>query len=79
MPVRVEQFVGHWMRAAAAERTRIGRRGACGAPATAQLGASAVLGRTVCDRQHHFRLHIGPLTLPAFETLLPGGQRAAGG
>jgi len=33
-----------------------------------------VLGQAVFDRQHHFRVHIGPLPLAAFEALLPAGQ-----
>ena len=41
---------------------------------TAQLGASAVLGRSVFDRQHHFRVHVGPLDLAGFEALLPVGS-----
>jgi type VI secretion system protein ImpH len=28
----------------------------------------------VFDRQHHIRLHIGPLRLAAFEDLLPAGR-----
>ena len=74
MQARVEQFVGHWMPLPEAERTRIGRRGASRRMSTAQLGASAVLGRAVFDRQHHFRIHLGPLALPAFESLLPVGS-----
>ena len=73
-PVRVEQFVGRWMPLQRAERTRIGRRGASRRMSTAQLGISAVLGRTVFDRQHHVRIHIGPLGLDAFESLLPVGS-----
>ncbi|MBE0546298.1 MAG: type VI secretion system baseplate subunit TssG [Rubrivivax sp.] len=71
---RVEQFVGRWMPLPEAERTRIGRRGVSRRRSTSQLGATAVLGRTVFDRQHHFRIHIGPLDLPAFEALLPVGS-----
>jgi type VI secretion system protein ImpH len=74
MQVRVEQFVGRWMPLPAAERSRIGRRAASRRMSTSQLGASAVLGQAVFDRQHHFRVHIGPLTLPAFEALLPVGS-----
>jgi type VI secretion system protein ImpH len=74
MQVRVEQFVGRWMPLPEAERTRIGRRGSSRRMSTAQLGASAVLGRAVFDRQHHFRIHIGPLSMPAFEALLPVGS-----
>ena len=74
MQARVEQFVGRWMPLPAAERTRIGRRAASRRMSTSQLGASAVLGQSVFDRQHHFRIHIGPLALPAFEALLPVGS-----
>jgi type VI secretion system protein ImpH len=74
MVVRVEQFVGRWMPLPEGERTRIGRRGVSRHMSTSQLGASAVLGRAVFDRQHHFRIHIGPLSLPAFEALLPSGS-----
>lgn len=74
MPVRVEPFVGRWMPLPEAERSRIGQRRASRRLSTAQLGASAVLGRAVFDRQHHIRLHIGPLRLAAFEDLLPPGR-----
>ena len=74
MQVRVEQFVGRWMPLPAAERSRIGRRAASRRMSTSQLGVSAVLGQAVFDRQHHFRVHVGPLSLPAFEALLPVGQ-----
>jgi type VI secretion system protein ImpH len=74
-PVRVEQFVGRWMALQPAERTRLGGRGASSRRrTTAQLGVSAVLGGTVFDRQHHVRIHIGPLALEAFESLLPVGS-----
>jgi type VI secretion system protein ImpH len=77
-PVRIEQFVGRWMPLQQAERTRIGRRGASRRMSTAQLGVSAVLGGTVFDRQHHIRVHIGPLALDAFESLLPVGSALPG-
>ena len=73
LDVRVEQFVGRWMPLPAAERSRIGRRAASRRMSTSQLGVSAVLGQAVFDRQHHVRVHIGPLTLTAFESLLPVG------
>ena len=74
MQVRIEQFVGRWMPLPPAERSRIGRRAASRRLSTSQLGVSAVLGQAVFDRQHHFRVHIGPLTLEAFEALLPVGR-----
>ena len=73
-PVRVESFVGRWLELPEPERTRLGAPGAAGRTPTAQLGAGAMLGRTVFDRQHHFRLHVGPLRLESFEALLPGGS-----
>lgn len=74
MKVRVEQFAGRWMPLPQAERSRIGKRAASRRMSTSQLGVSAVLGAAVFDRQHHFRIHIGPLSLPAFEALLPVGS-----
>jgi type VI secretion system protein ImpH len=74
MAARVEQFVGRWMPLPEGERTRIGRRASSRRLSTSQLGSSAVLGRSVFDRQHHFRIHIGPLNLRAFEALLPVGS-----
>lgn len=73
-PVRVEQFAGHWLRLNTSERSRIGRASARKRSPTATLGGGAVLGGMVWDRQHSFRIHIGPLDLPVFESLLPGGS-----
>lgn len=66
-PVRVEQFAGRWMALQPDERSRLGRGGG------ARLGQGAVTGGMVWDRQHGFRLHIGPLDRRAFEALLPDG------
>ncbi len=74
MPVRVESFVGRWMRLLPSERTRIGRRRGGRHSAAAALGSNAVLGGAVYDRQHHFRLHVGPVNRAAFEALLPTGR-----
>jgi type VI secretion system protein ImpH len=71
----VEQFVGHWMPLPESERTRIGcnvlgeraHSGNC-------VGGGAVLGRAVWDRQHNFRIHVGPLDAQAFAALLPDGD-----
>jgi type VI secretion system protein ImpH len=67
VPVRIEEFVGHWMSLSARERTYL-------APDGAQLGSGAVLGGRVWDRQHKFRIHLGPLTLDQYESFLPGGM-----
>jgi len=67
VPVAIEQWSGHWMPLAKDERTRLGRRGG------AVLGRSAVLGSSVWDVQHKFRIVIGPLRLDQYRRFLPGG------
>lgn len=67
VPVAIEEFVGHTLHLASSERTYLAREGAT-------LGTGAVLGRRVWDRQHKFRVHLGPLTLPQYESFLPGGE-----
>jgi type VI secretion system protein ImpH len=66
VPVGIEEFVGHWLPLGAGERTYLGYDGAT-------LGAGAVLGAGVWDRQHKFRIRLGPLTLNQYESFLPGG------
>jgi type VI secretion system protein ImpH len=67
VPVGIEEFVGGWMALSSRERTYLGVPGA-------PLGSGAVLGRRVWDRQHKFRISLGPLTLRQYESFLPGGQ-----
>jgi type VI secretion system protein ImpH len=66
VPVQLEEFVGHWMSLGSRERTFLAREGAT-------LGEGAVLGGRVWDRQHKFRIRLGPLTLDQYESFLPGG------
>jgi len=70
-PVRVDQFQGHWMGLGREERSRLQRDGQ---PA---LGRGAVLGKSVWDVQHKFRIVIGPLSWERFAALLPDGQPLA--
>lgn len=67
VPLRVEQWCGHWMPLARAERSRLGQRSG------ATLGRSAVLGASVWDVQHKFRITLGPLSLAQYRRFLPGG------
>ncbi len=67
VPVALEQFVGHWMTLGERERTCLAIEGAV-------LGTGAVLGGRVWDRQHRFRVRVGPLTLKQYESFLPGGM-----
>jgi type VI secretion system protein ImpH len=71
-PVRVESFVGHWMRLRPREQTRLGAGHA--AEPSAQLGVSAVAGSKVWDRQYKFRVAVGPLRWSQYVALLPGGR-----
>ncbi|MBQ0961308.1 type VI secretion system baseplate subunit TssG [Ideonella sp. 4Y11] len=71
VPVRVEQWCGHWMALGRDERSRLSRRH--GQP----LGGGAVLGGSVWDVQHKFRIVIGPLDLPRYHDFLPGGRDLA--
>jgi type VI secretion system protein ImpH len=52
------------------DRTYLNREGAT-------LGSGAVLGRSVWDRQHKFRVRLGPLTLSQYESFLPAGKELA--
>lgn len=72
--VRIESFVGHWMALPDSERTRMERGGSL----SSQLGSGAVLGAKVWDRQHKFRIHIGPLSLEQYEAFLPDGAAMSG-
>jgi type VI secretion system protein ImpH len=66
VPAAIEQYVGHWMALGPRERTCLAREGT--------LGEGAVAGARVWDRQHKFRIHLGPLTLEEYRRFLPGGR-----
>ena len=74
-PVHIQQWKGHWMPLDAADcsylnhhhRHRLAQ----------QLGRGAVLGRSVWDVQHKFRIVIGPLSEARYHAFLPGGSDLA--
>lgn len=68
LPVRIEQFVGHWMRLPADGLCRL-RSG----PRAQVLGMTSVIGRQVWNAQHKFRIVVGPLEIERARELLPGG------
>lgn len=68
--VAVEQHRGRWLPLPPDQRSRLG------AALGTQLGVDAVAAAAVWDRQHHFRVVIGPLTLDAYEALLPDRRPA---
>jgi type VI secretion system protein ImpH len=68
-PVAAEQFVGHWYAVPFAQQTTLGN-------ATAILGAGAMAGVRVWQRDLRLRLVIGPLDRASFDAFLPGGLAA---
>lgn len=72
VPVRIEEFVGHWLRLAPPERSYLRRDGTV-------LGAGAVLGSRVWDHQSKFRIHLGPLALDQYQAFLPERSAKKGG
>nr|WP_314577909.1 type VI secretion system baseplate subunit TssG [uncultured Pseudomonas sp.] len=67
VPIKVQQFVGHWMSLPADGLCAL-RSG----PDAERLGVSTVLGKKVWNTQHKFRLVIGPLDMDQVRRLLPG-------
>jgi type VI secretion system protein ImpH len=41
------------------------------------VGVNFAIGRTVADRSGRFRVVVGPVDYPTFESLMPGGQQHA--
>jgi type VI secretion system protein ImpH len=68
VPVRLREFVGHWLDVARPDQTAL-------ALSHARLGQGAVLGRRVYDRQCKFRIELGPLSQPLYESFLPTGRQ----
>ncbi|HEY2019788.1 type VI secretion system baseplate subunit TssG [Paraburkholderia sp.] len=72
VPMVVEEFVLHWIHLSASEHTKLAMPG----PA-AVIGECAQLGETIPDRQHKFRLVVGPLDLEQYLRLTPHGEDLA--
>jgi type VI secretion system protein ImpH len=65
LPVQIEEFVGQWLELP--ERTRL-------SVSANRLGVDFCLGSHVWDRQHKFRIRLGPLTLDQYMGMLPDGE-----
>jgi type VI secretion system protein ImpH len=68
LPVKLEEFVGHWLILPRDCHWRLGE-----SATTGTLGVSTTVGARVWDRQYKFRVRIGPLSLRDYERMLPGG------
>ena len=69
VPVRIEQFSGHWEQLPSTQRSALG----CG---NALCGAGALLGERLWRRDQAVTVHIGPLGSLAARAFLPGASAA---
>lgn len=67
--IKAEQFIGSWYDVPAEQQTALGM-------VNAVLGAGAMAGSRVWQRDLRLRLVIGPLDLESYESFLPGGKAA---
>ncbi|MYM96692.1 type VI secretion system baseplate subunit TssG [Duganella vulcania] len=68
-PIRAEQFIGCWYDVPLEQQTVLGL-------GNAVLGAGAMAGSRVWQRDLRLRLVVGPLDLEGYESFLPGGKAA---
>lgn len=69
VPVRLDEFVMHWIRIDDEDQTRLGK------PRTSSvMGVGAIAGEVVADRQNKFRLVLGPLQLDQYLRFTPQGK-----
>jgi type VI secretion system protein ImpH len=68
LPVEVTQNVGHWLKLPANALTRLGAR-----DDSARMGIGTMLGARVPDRQHKFRIVLGPLSMRDYQRFMPDG------
>ncbi|MEL7472080.1 MAG: type VI secretion system baseplate subunit TssG [Planctomycetota bacterium] len=66
-PVRVQEFVGRWVKAPPESTTRLGMD-----PASGILGQTAFVGERFWDCQQTFRVVLGPMDIKTFVSMLPG-------
>ncbi|WP_211462540.1 type VI secretion system baseplate subunit TssG [Collimonas silvisoli] len=69
VPVRIGEHMLHWISVAPEEHTRLGV-----ASVAAVMGEGALAGEMVPDRQHKFRIVIGPLSLSQYLRFTPNGR-----
>ncbi|KVZ17264.1 type VI secretion protein [Burkholderia stagnalis] len=68
VPVEIEEHVLHWTEIDTNEQSRLANPGLA-----STMAEGAVLGEVVADRQHRFRIVIGPLNLDAYLRFTPQG------
>jgi type VI secretion system protein ImpH len=65
-PIKIEEFVGHWIELPPGCQCLLG-------DSSAELGMTATVGSHIWDCQQKFRITAGPLTLNEYYRMLPGG------
>lgn len=73
VPVAIEQFVGTWRRLDIADQCNFENE----LSGSVQLGAGAVVGDEIWDRQSRARIILGPLSAERYRQFLPNGNAFA--
>ncbi|MFC0400790.1 type VI secretion system baseplate subunit TssG [Paraburkholderia rhizosphaerae] len=68
VPVAIDEYVFHWIDVEPDDHSHLGNPGAA-----ATIGDGAMLGEQAPDRQHRFRIVIGPLEMDAYLRFTPRG------
>jgi len=69
-PFRIQEWMPRWLKLREEDCTRLGNE-----ENASRLGGGAICGTSVLDRQHGFRVHVGPLTFAKYRAFLPGQTR----
>ncbi|WP_277183574.1 type VI secretion system baseplate subunit TssG [Caballeronia sp. BR00000012568055] len=69
VPVSIDEYVFHWVTISREDQTHLGELSAASV-----MGDGAMLGERVPDRQHRFRIVIGPLALDEYLRFTPRGE-----
>ncbi|MCL1826160.1 MAG: type VI secretion system baseplate subunit TssG [Betaproteobacteria bacterium] len=67
---RIQEWMPRWLRLRERDCTRLGDEAVA-----SRLGHGAICGMSVLDRQHGFRIHVGPLPFDGYRAFLPGQAR----
>jgi type VI secretion system protein ImpH len=65
--VEVVELIGEWLEIAVTDQCQLGA-----SVYTGLLGQNAIIGTSVFECQHRFRIRLGPLGITQFEAFLPG-------
>lgn len=68
-PVEIHEFQARWIDIAPEDCSILGKSGLA-----ATLGEGAFAGEKILDRQHNFRIVIGPVDLAGYLSFMPGGH-----